>query len=66
MKVRVELEVDLSTGTYDVKFHNLSRPGDDIDLERVNRVVMRVLDNVVVKTNETATRTPRFDKSMVN
>jgi len=51
MKIRVEMEIDMSTGTYDVRFHNLSNPGEDIDLAKLTRVVNRVLDNVAVKTN---------------
>lgn len=66
MKVRVELEVDLTTGSYDIKFHNQTSPGADIDLERVTRVVARVLDNVVVKTNGAPAPAPRLHKSLVN
>jgi hypothetical protein len=50
MKIRIEMEIDLSTGTYDVRFHNLSHPGEDIDLMKLSKVVGRVLDNVAVKT----------------
>ena len=52
MKIRVEMEIDLKTGTYDVRFQNLSHPGNDIDLTRLTKVVARVLDNVVVKSTE--------------
>lgn len=55
MKVRVEMEVDLLTGNYDVKFHNLSNPGDEIDLTKVSKVATRVLDNVAVKTGKRST-----------
>lgn len=66
MKVRVELEVDLSTGSYDIKFHNQTTPGGDIDLDRVTRVVARVMDNVVVKTGNAPTKARRMHKSMIN
>lgn len=52
MKIRVEMEIDLQTGTYDVRFQNVSHPGNDIDLARLSKVVARVLDNVVVKSTE--------------
>ncbi len=52
MKIRVEMEIDLQTGTYDVRFQNLSHPGNDIDLTRLSKVVARVLDNVVIKSTE--------------
>jgi hypothetical protein len=52
MKVRLEMEVDLSSGVYDVRFQNLSQPGEEIDLNRLAKVVGRVLDNVVFKTAE--------------
>lgn len=66
MKVRVELEVDLTTGSYDIKFHNQTTPGGEIDLERVTRVVARVMDNVVVKTGTAPKAPPRMHKSMIN
>jgi hypothetical protein len=66
MKIRVEMEIDMSTGTYDVRFHNLTSPGEDIDLAKLARVVNRVLDNVAVKTTRVET-TPLFpSKSDVN
>ena len=52
MKIRVEMEIDLQTGTYDVRFQNLSHPGNDIDLTRLSKVAARVLDNVVIKSTE--------------
>jgi hypothetical protein len=52
MKIRVEMEIDLKTGTYDVRFQNVSHPGNEIDLTRLSKVVSRVLDNVVVKSTE--------------
>ena len=60
MKIRVEMEIDLQTGTYDVRFQNVSHPGNDIDLTRLSKVVARVLDNVVVKSTEVdATPVPK-------
>lgn len=59
MKIRVEMEIDMSTGTYDVRFHNLTNPGEDIDLGKLARVVNRVLDNVAVKTTHVEA-TPLF------
>lgn len=55
MKIRVEMEIDMATGTYDVRFHNLTNPGEDIDLAKLARVVNRVLDNVAVKTTRVET-----------
>ena len=52
MKIRLELEVDLTSGVYDVRFQNLSHPGEDIDLNKLSKVVGRVLDNVAFKTAE--------------
>lgn len=49
MKVRIEMEVDLFSGAYDVRFHNLTRPGEDIDVTRLTAIVHRVLDSVAVK-----------------
>ncbi len=58
MKIRLEMEVDLATGIYDVRFQNISHPGEDIDLGRLAKVVGRVLDNVAYKTAEVRQATP--------
>ena len=47
MKVRLELELNMATGSYDVRFHNLTDPGKEIDLGRFTKLVVRVLENVV-------------------
>lgn len=49
-KIRIEMEVDMETGTYDVRFHNLSNPGEEIDLTRMTKIVSRVLENVAIKS----------------
>lgn len=46
VKVRVEMEVDLGTGVYDVRFYNLDRPGEDIDVRQLKEVATRVFDDV--------------------
>lgn len=46
MKVRIELDVDTTTGAYDVRFNNISQPGHDIDLVRLMEVVQQVLGQV--------------------
>ena len=46
MKVKIELEIDMSTGTYDVRFHNLSNPGDVVDATKVCKVASRVIENI--------------------
>jgi hypothetical protein len=46
MKVRIEMEIDLQSGEYDVRFHNLTRPGADVDVAALPEVVSRVLENV--------------------
>ena len=55
MKIRIEIEVDTSTGVYDVKFHNLTNPGEDIDVNKIvglsNKVLANVLDNVQKKNS---------------
>lgn len=51
MKVRIDMEIDMISGAYDVRFHNLTRPGDDIDVPRLTTIVHRVLDNVAMKTH---------------
>ncbi len=58
MKVRLEMEIDLQTGVYDVRFQNVTNPGDDIDLNKLSTVVTRVLDNVAMKTTEIDTAAP--------
>ena len=64
MKIRLELEVDLLTGIYDVRFNNMSHPGEDIDLAKVSKVVGRVLENVAFKGTEVAQMTPSVKLSV--
>lgn len=52
MKVRLEMEVDLGTGVYDVRFYNLDRPGEDIDVRQLKEVAARVFDDVSGRTGE--------------
>ena len=66
MKIRLEMEIDLQTGIYDVRFHNLSNPGEDIDLSRLSKVVTRVLDNVAVKSTQVTATTLFPIKADVN
>ena len=51
MKIRIDMEIDLQSGAYDVRFHNLTRPGEDIDVPQVTSIMHRVLDSVAVKTH---------------
>lgn len=51
MKVRIDMEIDMVSGAYDVRFHNLTRPGDDIDVPRLTTIMHRVLDSVAMKTH---------------
>lgn len=66
MKIRLEMEIDMQTGIYDVRFHNLSNPGEDIDLSRLSKVVTRVLDNVAVKSTQVTATTLFPIKADVN
>lgn len=66
MKVRVEMEVDLQTGTYDVRFQNLSSPGAEIDLTKLSKVVVRVLDNVAIKSSQPSLPTLAPLKANIN
>ncbi len=50
MKVRLELELNMENGSYDVRFHNLTDPGQEIDLGRFAKHVARVLESVVKRT----------------
>ena len=43
MKIKVAIEVDLSTGNYDVRCDNLSQPGAPIDVHTLGQVVGRIM-----------------------
>ncbi len=66
MKVRIEMEIDLHSGEYDVRFHNLTRPGADVDVGRLPELVHRVLQNVAENhRQDVQPRTP-VKKAAVN
>lgn len=65
MKIRLEMEIDLTTGIYDVRFHNVSHPGEAIDLHRLTDAVQRVLSNIEVQQPTTQVFTPSH-KLLVN
>lgn len=52
MKVRVEMDVDLGSGVYDVRFYNLDQPGEDIDVRQLKEVAARVFDDVAERTSD--------------
>ncbi len=64
MKIRLEMEIDLQSGVYDVRFQNVSHPGEDIDLNKLSKVVGRVLDNVAFKTAEMEHAVPQTKLSV--
>lgn len=66
MKVRIEMEIDLNSGEYDVRFHNLTRPGADVDVARLPTLVHRVLENVAENREADATPKAPPRKSAVN
>lgn len=73
MKVRIDMEIDMISGAYDVRFHNLTRPGDDIDVPRLTTIMHRVIDNVAIKTShdhdtsdEAPSRREQWDKHDIN
>lgn len=66
MKVRLEMEIDMSTGVYDVRFHNLDAPGEDIDVNKLQGVVSRVLENVAAKTQHEHELRADWGKNEVN
>jgi len=43
MKAKCEIVFDLETGDYDVRFHNLSEPGEPMDYLRLRPALQRVL-----------------------
>jgi hypothetical protein len=64
MKIRLEMEIDLTSGVYDVRFQNVSHPGEDIDISKLSQVVGRVLDNVAFKTAEVEQAAPSMKLSV--
>lgn len=47
MKIRVNIEVDLDSGDYDVRLDNLTTPGRPVPLIGIDQVVARVMERVV-------------------
>ena len=66
MKVRIEIEIDLHSGEYDVRFHNLTSPGGDVDVGRLPQVVARVLESVAENSHTKPTYPPQSRKPEVN
>ena len=42
MKIQCEILLDLDTGSYDVRFHNLTEPGAPMDYQRIRPVLQKV------------------------
>ena len=66
MKVRIEMEIDLQSGEYDVRFHNLTHPGADVDLARLPQVVHQVLENVAENNERDSAVRPAPKKAEIN
>jgi len=43
MKIQCDILLDLDTGNYDLRFHNLSEPGAAMDYKRIRVVLKKVL-----------------------
>lgn len=43
MNIKCEIIFDLESGDYDVRFHNLSAPGEPMDYMKMRPVVARIL-----------------------
>jgi hypothetical protein len=46
VKVRCEIQLDLDTGDYDFKVHNLTTPGEPVDYEKIRTILKRVVGDV--------------------
>lgn len=46
MKVRCDITLDLETGDYDLKVHNLTKPGEPMDYLRIRAVLRRIFEDV--------------------
>jgi hypothetical protein len=64
-KIRVSIEIDVSTGEYELTWNNLSNPGESIDLytliEATRRVVNDFGDRQTGKVETTAAEPVRGD-----
>jgi hypothetical protein len=49
MKIQCDIRLDLETGSYDVRFHNLSEPGAAMDYLRIRAVLKKVLEDFDAK-----------------
>ncbi len=45
MKVQCDIVLDLETGSYDLKFHNLTQPGAAMDYVRLRKVLRRIIED---------------------
>ena len=46
MKVRCEIDVDLESGDYEMRFRNVSQPGARMDFVQIQPVMRRVFEDV--------------------
>ena len=58
MKVRVQIQVDLESGDYDVRIDNLSQPGQPVPFVGLDQVVARVMENVAERATGAAAAAP--------
>jgi hypothetical protein len=45
MNVKCEIILDLESGEYDIRFHNLSAPGEPMDYLKIRPALARVLQD---------------------
>ena len=45
MRVKCEIILELDTGDYELKLHNLTEPGEPIDQARIMKVLERVFQS---------------------
>lgn len=46
MKAKVTIEVDTDSGDYELRFQNLSKPGEPMDAGKIMEMVRRALNQV--------------------
>ena len=50
-KVQLKLDIDMDSGDYEIKFHNLSHPGESIDYSELQKLLSQVLTDFSLQIN---------------
>lgn len=66
MKIGINVEVDLDSGDYEIKFNNLSSPGEPMELSEIQQALSAVVKDFYIKVEKEDALPEGFTKELEN